>query len=73
MRRAQVDGDDAEIVIEGEVGTIIARLPRPLPFVHSITPRLQASGENTKITNTGTGLVDDLVRITARMPCPSAS
>ena len=78
-RRAQVYGKDTEIINEGEVNSIYARLPRPLLLLisaclnHYYVAQVESSADGTKITNTGTNLADGPVEIFARPPRPSAS
>ena len=75
-RRAQVFGDNTEIIIDGEVNSISARLPRPLLLLSLrafTTSHLQVLGEDAKITHTGTNFGGGPVGIIARPLRPSAS
>ena len=59
----QVFGDNAEVVNDGKVDGIEARLPRPLLFCslrafNHVASQVYGSAVGTKITNTGTNLGD---------------
>jgi len=75
----QVFGDNAEVVNDGKVDGIEARLPRPLLFCslrafNHVASQVYGSAVGTKITNTGTNPADNVgTGIGARSRRPSTS
>ena len=74
----QVFGDNAEVVNDGKVDGIEARLPRPLLFCslrafNHVASQVFAEADGTKITYYGTRVGDNPVIINVRIPRPTAS